>query len=73
MAEIPVFDGLIPASCYKDWGGLPRDVDEAGAADGLVVCCDLLGCSAAGSRSKAGCFVGAGAYYFCAVLLNVLV
>ena len=73
-AEVPVFDCLVPAAGYEDLASLAGDVDHADGADGLFVCCYLLGCCAACTEvEKASCFVGAGAYYLSAVLLRMLV
>ena len=73
-AEVPVFDCFVPAAGYEDLACLAGDVDHADGADGLIVCCYLLGCCAAGTEvEKASCFIGAGAYYLSAVLLRISV
>ena len=72
-SEVPVFDCFVPAAGYEDLACLAGDIDHADGADGLVVCCYLLGCTAGTEVEKASCFVGAGAYYLSAVLLKHLV
>ncbi len=71
--EIPVFDCFVPAAGYENLGCLAGDIDHADGADGLVVYCYLLGCTAGTEVEKASCFVGAAAYYLSAVLLKMLV
>ena len=72
-SEIPVFDCFVPTAGYEDLGRLAGDIDHADAADGLVVCCYLLGCTAGTEVEKASCFIGAAAYYLSAVLSKILV
>ncbi len=72
-SEVPVFDCFVPAAGYEDLACLAGDIDHADSADGLVVYCYLLGCTAGTEVEKASCFVGAAAYYLSAVLLKVLV
>lgn len=72
-SEVPVFNCFVPAAGYEDLACLAGYIDHADGADRLVVCCDLLGCTAGTEVEKASCFVGAGAYYLSAVLLKVLV
>lgn len=69
MPQIPVFDGFVPGSGDQDWTGGAGDIDEAGAADGLVVR-GYLGCGGAAGLEveQAGGFVCAGADDFGAIL-----
>ena len=72
-AEVPVLDCFVPAAGYEDLACLAGDVDHADGADGLFVCCYLLGCTAGTKVEKASCFVGAGAYDLSAILFKLLV
>ena len=69
LSEIPVFHRFVPRAGHEDGSGLTGHIDEAYAADGLVMRGNLLsGGLAGGEVDHAGCFVGAGAYDFSAVL-----
>ena len=72
-SEVPVFDCFVPAAGYENLGCLAGDIDHADGADGLVVCCYLLGCTAGTEVEETSCFVGAAAYYLSAVLSKILV
>ena len=72
LAQVPVFDGLVPGSGDEHWGVVEHEGVDA--ADGLVVRCDLLGLGCAGSEVEhACCFVCAAAEYFLTVLNHGLV
>lgn len=69
LSEIPVFYGLVPRAGDEDLSGLARDIDEASAADGLIMRRDLLGGGLTGCEVyHAGCFIGARPYHLGAVL-----
>ena len=72
-SEVPVFDCFVPAACYENLGCLAGDIDHADAADGLVVCCYLCGCTAGTKVEEARCFVCTTADYLSAVLSKILV
>lgn len=76
LSQIPVFDRLVPRARDEYGPGAVRHVDEADASDGLVVRRDLDGGRVAGVEvEEAGCFVGAAADDFGAILrgrVNVL-
>lgn len=74
LSEIPILYCLVPRAGDKDRSGLAWDIDEASAANRLIMRRDLLGGSLTGCEVyHTGCFIGAGAYHFRAVLGHSLV
>lgn len=70
LAEVPVFDGFVPRACHEHGRLLAGHVDEAGAADFLLVRRDLLGWGAVLAEVEhAGGFVGAGSDHFASILV----
>lgn len=69
LAEVPVFDGLVPRAGHEDGRLLTGNVDESGAANFFLVRRDLLGWGAVLAKVEhAGGFVGAGSDYFASIL-----
>ena len=69
LAQVPVFDRLVPGPGHEDGRRLPGNVDEAHTADGLLVGGYLAGGGLVGGEVyHAGCFIGASPHYFGAVL-----
>ena len=73
LAEVPVFDRLVPRARHEDGRLLARHVDEAGASDFSLVRRDLLGWGAVRAEVEhPGGFVGAGSDDFAAILVGFL-
>ena len=73
-AEIPVFDGFVPGARAEHGAGAVWDVDKTDAADWLFMGSDLnCGGTVGAEVEHPGCFVGAAADDFGAVLGFMLV